>query len=601
MPGMADDVAGAADQSYEPGGLYSHAPTTAPATWGRRQLASLYNLFALAMTMFDGRSGEEILQLAMEEVPRLGGCRPEGCYLLRDGHFALAASPGVESLGSHPRQDMPEPADQLAALDGEDGAVKFAEGGWGWAAGLRCADELRGYLVVSAPKPPPDDEHFLLYALARPTGAALSNADARRRDREYARQLFRAIEERDAVNERLTTLVAELEGQRTVHDVLNRTYIADEGEAGIADAVHELTGLPTRIEDRFGNLIASAGPGPAETGDKPDPSQREQLMRAALRDVTPVRRDGRLVGLARHHGEVLGAIALIDPAGAAGSAEEFALGHACTALALELAHRRSLAEVELRMRRELVDDLLTGADEGGAYARAEAVGHDLHGPQHVVVVQWQATAADDRFMAAVGRAAQGLGLRSLLARRADMAVLVVRGKPRDTGLYEAVAEELGSHQGAVGIGSPCETMADIPHSYDKAVRALNVRGQSQPPHGTTAYEELGLYRILDRGNDSHDVQLFVREWLGPLLDYDHAHHSDLVLTLTQYFDHGGNYDETAHALAVHRSTLRYRLQRIREVSGRRLDDVDSRFNLQVATRIWKVSGFAAEAGPTRRS
>lgn len=65
-------------------------------------------------------------------------------------------------------------------------------------------------------------------------------------------------------------------------------------------------------------------------------------------------------------------------------------------------------------------------------------------------------------------------------------------------------------------------------------------------------------------------------------------------TLTRYFDHGGNYDETARALAVHRSTLRYRLQRIREVSGRRLDDVDSRFNLQVATRIWKVSGPAVE-------
>jgi DNA-binding PucR family transcriptional regulator len=34
------------------------------------------------------------------------------------------------------------------------------------------------------------------------------------------------------------------------------------------------------------------------------------------------------------------------------------------------------------------------------------------------------------------------------------------------------------------------------------------------------------------------------------------------------------------------------LQRIKEVSGRRLDEVDSRFNLQVATRIWKVSGPA---------
>lgn len=203
----------------------------------------------------------------------------------------------------------------------------------------------------------------------------------------------------------------------------------------------------------------------------------------------------------------------------------------------------------------------------GAYARAEAIGHDLHGPHHVTVAQWRGTAADDRFLGAVGRAAQGRGLRSLLARRGDMAVLVVRGEPRDSGLYQALADEVGSPYGAVGVGSLCEAVADIPRSFDQAVRALAVRRQSHPADGTTTCEELGLYRILARDKDAGDVSDFVREWLGALLDYDDAHGTDLVHTLTRYFDHGGNYDETAQALAVHRSTLRYRLQRIGEVSG----------------------------------
>lgn len=59
-------------------------------------------------------------------------------------------------------------------------------------------------------------------------------------------------------------------------------------------------------------------------------------------------------------------------------------------------------------------------------------------------------------------------------------------------------------------------------------------------------------------------------------------------TLTRYFDWGGNYDDAAVALTVHRSTLRYRLQRIREISDRDLADVDTRLNLQVATRVWKI-------------
>jgi DNA-binding PucR family transcriptional regulator len=59
-----------------------------------------------------------------------------------------------------------------------------------------------------------------------------------------------------------------------------------------------------------------------------------------------------------------------------------------------------------------------------------------------------------------------------------------------------------------------------------------------------------------------------------------------VDTLATYLECGGNYDLTAKALSLHRSTLRYRLQRIREMSGHELNDPDTRFNLQLATRAW---------------
>jgi DNA-binding PucR family transcriptional regulator len=41
---------------------------------------------------------------------------------------------------------------------------------------------------------------------------------------------------------------------------------------------------------------------------------------------------------------------------------------------------------------------------------------------------------------------------------------------------------------------------------------------------------------------------------------------------------------------IHRSTLRYRLHRIRDLSGRDLSDVDTGFNLHVATRAWTILG-----------
>jgi DNA-binding PucR family transcriptional regulator len=84
------------------------------------------------------------------------------------------------------------------------------------------------------------------------------------------------------------------------------------------------------------------------------------------------------------------------------------------------------------------------------------------------------------------------------------------------------------------------------------------------------------------------VETFAEDWLGTLLEYDATKDSQLVDTLAAYLECGGNYDATARLLSLHRSTLRYRLQRLREISGYDLNDSDTRFNLQLATRAWNT-------------
>lgn len=120
------------------------------------------------------------------------------------------------------------------------------------------------------------------------------------------------------------------------------------------------------------------------------------------------------------------------------------------------------------------------------------------------------------------------------------------------------------------------------------MRALNIRQKSRTPNGVTSFEQLGVYRILDTGQNRAEMRAFVQEWLGPLLDYDRTKNSDLVRTLSQYLECGGNYDETAAALIIHRSTLRYRLGRIKEITGLDLHDVNNRLNLHLAARAWQV-------------
>jgi DNA-binding PucR family transcriptional regulator len=87
-------------------------------------------------------------------------------------------------------------------------------------------------------------------------------------------------------------------------------------------------------------------------------------------------------------------------------------------------------------------------------------------------------------------------------------------------------------------------------------------------------------------DDLTDVEAFVRKWLGALASYDERKHTELLKTLIQYLQHGGGYEATSRALSVHRSTLKYRLQRIRELSGFDLGNPEIHFNLQLATRAY---------------
>ena len=172
-----------------------------------------------------------------------------------------------------------------------------------------------------------------------------------------------------------------------IHDRLTRVAVSGEGQPGIAKALHELTGMPVAIEDRYGNLAAWAGPGRPDPYPKESFAKREHLLRRLMRARKPIQDGERLVLLASPRPELLGILALIDPDRSADTADLVALEHGATVLSMELARLRGIADTELRLRRDLVHDLLAGTDDESALARAGALGYDLRRPHRVVVVE----------------------------------------------------------------------------------------------------------------------------------------------------------------------------------------------------------------------
>ncbi|WP_336048566.1 PucR family transcriptional regulator [Streptomyces sp. CA2R101] len=88
--------------------------------------------------------------------------------------------------------------------------------------------------------------------------------------------------------------------------------------------------------------------------------------------------------------------------------------------------------------------------------------------------------------------------------------------------------------------------------------------------------------LLDLG-DGTTLHGYADSVLGPLDLADHG--EELIATLAAWLETGGAWDATSRRLGVHRHTVRNRLDKAMDLTGRRLDDPDDRFDLWLATRI----------------
>jgi sugar diacid utilization regulator len=262
-------------------------------------------------------------------------------------------------------------------------------------------------------------------------------------------------------------------------------------------------------------------------------------------------------------------------------------------LTMEIARLQHLAQAEARTRINLVLDLAgdAGAEPATLLNRAQALGYDLVRPHRVVVVEAAGTRRDDDidlFFHAVGRAARGAGVGSLLAPRLHDVVVLADAEVRWDLFWARVVTEMHGGRCRIGVGGRVLELDGFPNSCQEAELALRIQKTAGGPERITVFDSLGIYKILATAGDTSAMERFVTEWLGPLIDYDAGHGTPLVRTLSEYLDCGGNYDASAKALSVHRSTIKYRLQRIRRVSGHDLGLPDVQFNLQVATHAWRT-------------
>jgi sugar diacid utilization regulator len=378
---------------------------------------------------------------------------------------------------------------------------------------------------------------------------------------------------------------------------LDEITAAVESGAGLpelARAVARALDAGLVVLDRTGAVLASASRSPAD--------ERSLLEQVAGVETVELRVADAAVGELRWRPRTGSAPALVKLV--------------ATMVASEVERLRAPERASAEAVNALLHDVLSrGVDRDDALARGKELGIDLERGGVLVVARAHPLAPTDegwrtRVLTVAERGARAAASDALAAlwQRSDAdateVVVLVLGADDALGQRgaESVLRELETNLPgfafAVGRSRPAADPGDLARAADEALLAANV-AEGRTERSLLAFEETGAYRLLlsAMSEDPGELQRFYAETLEPLVAYDEQYETDLVATVEAYLEADGNVAGTAQRLFTHRHTIRYRLERVRELSGLDMSSSDGREKLSLGLKAMRVLGIAPSVGP----
>ena len=419
------------------------------------------------------------------------------------------------------------------------------------------------------------------------------------------------ILERMELQRRLEAQLAEISLSHETHERFTRLSLEGAGVDAILEAVGLLAGGAAGLYTEDGFRIQGDDQLPARLTVPPEQlrSQAREFRLVSGRpvralDVVPVRAGGDLLALL-----VVG----LPETDSANPARVRALEHGSTVLALELSKERAAAEVERRLRGDLVEELLAGGLDDAEAERlarqAERLGHRLPSRAWVIVVEpddsrsegeMAARGRQDRIHAAlVDLARRRMGGALTLTRSSSAVVLVPEEAAPDLGAVERLAEQvhdaivplLRPGSASVGIGNLAESVAELARSHHEARQALRLGRRAGMRARVTSYRALGAFRLLLDVQSPEALRRFVHEVLGTLLKYKESRETPLLQTLEALAAARWVRRAAARDLGIHVNSMTYRVERIESISGLKLDDPETRVAIAIALRARGMLGI----------
>lgn len=404
------------------------------------------------------------------------------------------------------------------------------------------------------------DEPALVSALAGQAAIAIENA-----------RLLQQLESKNRL----------LEHTAAIHDRLTSVALRDAGIDGIAAELADLIERPIWLSQD----VLPVGPQRYGQGDAAD--------------------------IAVHHAfAILAGETELGTLGVEGEAplselDRRALEQGTTVIAVELLRQRARQEVEWRLGGELLGALISapGPVQGRLATRAARFGLDLRQPHLAMVLEFTAEEPLDLNVVrdVVGRLSRNddASRGAVLVAATGVDHITVAIPERRSGLAAQLLTRLGESGGPAqgrfiaGISRP---LRDLGTAHREAMACVRLARLSGVADKVISASDLGAMRFLFAVDDPAPLREYVAEQLGELLDHEEGREQPLFTTLRAYLDAAGHHPSIAATCHIHASTVKYRISRLEAVLGRRLNDPQTRFELQLAVALYDFLWAAGLGG-----
>jgi hypothetical protein len=447
---------------------------------------------------------------------------------------------------------------------------------------LLVGDEVIGVLFAAdrSERPFASDEVALLSAFADHAAIALNNARLYEQSREALQELQAAYRT--------------MERAQSVHEALTDVVLTGGGPDEVAQHLAEHLNGDVAVLGRDGTVLARSGDRTApEAADAAIPDTIIDAARRSRRCVT--RADGDVfhsVATIQAGDSHLGAVALSSRHQPT-MVDERIMERATHVLGLLILKENAIADAAERLSGELMTELLVSSPVVGPTQRArlQARGIDPDRLDYVVVADSPTLSTTElsRRLHSVavdlhGLAGEYLGRPTMLVCRSgeDTARAVHQrlrrafGRPVTVIGHQVRGTEWGA---AFVVASRCTAVAQALGCTDLGADAA----------------QYAVYGALFDPERAEDLSRFLRDRIGPLLDYDERKATDLVATLTSYYEHGGNLTHTARAMHIHQNTVLKRLDRVGALLGPDWRSPHQSLELQLALRLHSLRTAVALA------